>query len=281
MSDALLPPERAQRAEEIGARKAAMPILQTVMLGVLAGAFIGLGGQFSIVASTGAAAVPWGLGRVAAGLCFSLGLGLVVVGGAELFTGNNLLAMAWASRRITTRALLRNWALVYAGNLVGAVGTAALVALSGVWRAADGGPGRVALDLALAKVQLPFLEAVVRGVLCNALVCLAVWLSFSARSTSDRLAAVVLPVAAFVAMGFEHSVANMYFVPLALFLRALAPAPFWTTIGKRTDDYAAIDWGSFLGGNLLPVTLGNILGGTVLVAAVYWVVYLRAARPVA
>ena len=270
--EALLPPAMARRAEEVGARKIATAPASLFALAVLAGAFVALGGVFATTALAGAGSAPWGPARVLAGLAFSLGLILVVVGGAELFTGNNLVVMAWASRRVTTRALLRGWAIVYAGNFVGAVATALLVFLSGAHRFGDGAWGATALAIAVAKMRLGFGQAVALGVLCNALVCLAVWMTYSARSTTDRVLVVVPPVAAFVAAGFEHSIANMYFVPLALLIRDFDPA-FGS--GPR---FEGLGWGSFVARNLVPVTVGNLIGGTVLVAAVYWFVYLR--RPV-
>jgi formate transporter len=257
--DALTPPEMAHRAESVGAAKAGLPVLDTLALAVLAGAFIGLGALFSTTVTTGAAgALPYGVARLLAGLAFSLGLVLVVTAGAELFTGNNLIVMAWASRRASTARVARNWALVYAGNLVGAVATATLVHASG-WGRADGGrAGDLATAIASAKTSIPFGEAVARGILCNALVCLAVWLTYSARTTTDRILAVVPPIAAFVAAGFEHSVANMYFIPLGIF-EGGAGAPSWGAFAE----------------SLVPVTIGNVIGGAALVAAVYWVVYLR------
>jgi formate transporter FocA len=284
--DALLPPEMAARAEQLGVKKAGMDAPGLFALAVLAGAFIALGALFATTVAAGAAGVlPYGLTRLLAGLAFSLGLILVVVGGAELFTGNNLLVMAWASRKVSTALLLRNWGIVYAGNFVGAVATAALVYLSGHYRFGDGAIGKAALATAQAKVSLGFGEAVVLGVLCNALVCLAVWLTYSGRTTTDKVLVIVPPIAAFVAAGFEHSVANMYFLPVALFIRAGAPAPFWSKIGQTAADYPDLTWGQLLLDNLLPVTAGNVLGGAVLVGAVYWFVYLRnapaEARPVA
>jgi len=267
--EALLPPAMARRAEEAGVRKVATPAASLFALAVLAGAFIALGGVFATTALAGAGSGPWGATRVLAGVAFSLGLILVVVGGAELFTGNNLVVMAWAGRRVTTRALLRSWAIVYAGNFVGAVGTALLVLVSGAYRFGDGAWGTTALAIAIAKMRLGFGQAVALGVLCNALVCLAVWLTYSARSTTDRVLVVVPPVAAFVAAGFEHSIANMYFVPLALLIHDFDPA---FAPGLRVE---WLGWGSFVAWNLVPVTLGNLIGGTMLVAAVYWFVYLR------
>jgi formate/nitrite transporter len=265
----------AAKASDIGAKKAAGGLVPTFVLAVLAGAFVALGAGFATTVTAGAAGVvPYGIARLLAGLAFSLGLILVIVGGAELFTGNNLLAMAWATRRITLKAVARNWAIVYAGNLVGAVGTAVLVVASGQYRFGGDAVGATALSTALLKVEHAPLEAFVLGILCNGLVCLAVWLTYSARTTTDRILAIVPPIAAFVAMGFEHSIANMYFIPVAMLIRLVAPGAFWDSIGKAPADYAAVDLPGLVG-NLVPVTLGNIVGGTLLVGAVYWLVYLR------
>jgi formate/nitrite transporter len=273
--DALMPAEMAAKAAEVGVRKAALGVVPMFVLAVLAGAFIALGAAFATTVSAGASGVlPYGVIRLLAGLAFSLGLILVIVGGAELFTGNNLLAMAWASRRISTGAVVRNWAIVYAGNFVGAAGTVILVVAAGQYAFGGGSVGAVALSTAAAKVGYGPLQAFVLGILCNGLVCLAVWLTYSARTTTDRILAIVPPIAAFVAMGFEHSVANMYFIPAGMLIRAVAPESFWASIEKVPADYAALDWAGLVG-NLVPVTLGNIVGGTVLVGAVYWLVYLR------
>jgi formate transporter len=272
--DALLPPGMARRAEAIGVVKASMPVPRVLLLAVLAGAFIGLGACLSTVATTGSEdLIGSGPTRVLAGVVFSLGLVLVVVGGAELFTGNNMLVMAVVARRLTVRAMLRNWAIVYAGNLVGAMGTAWLVYLSGQYRTDSGAVGRNALDTAAAKAALPFDEALVRGILANALVCLAVWLCMSARSVIDKVVAVVFPVTAFVAAGFEHSVANMYFLPIGLFVKAGAPDGFWSARGTTADAYGGLTWRTFLIDNLVPVTIGNVIGGAVLVGLVYALAY--------
>ena len=271
--DALLPPEMARLAEEIGARKAAMDTPSKFALAVLAGAFIALGGVFATVALSGAGTAPWGPTRVLAGVVFSLGLILVIVGGAELFTGNNLIVMAWAGRRVTTRALAWNWTIVFAGNFVGAAATAGMVYLGGTHYLGGGVFGATAIAMAHAKLGLGFGQAVVLGILCNALVCLAVWLTYSARSTADRILAIVPPIGAFVAAGFEHSIANMYFVPLGVLIAGFDPA-FVGTLGLERQAQA-LTWGSFLLRNLLPVTIGNVIGGMVFVGAVYWFVYLR------
>jgi formate/nitrite transporter len=269
--DALLPPEMARRAEEVGAAKVAMEPGRLVALAMLAGAFIAFGAIFSTVALAGAGSAPWGATRVLAGIVFSVGLILVVVGGAELFTGNNLIVMAWAGGQVGTFALLRNWILVYAGNFAGAMGIALLASGARLHEAGGGAVGAAALGIATAKLQLGFVQAVLLGVLCNVLVCLAVWLAYSARSSTDRVLVVVPPIAAFVAAGFEHSVANMYFVPFALFMAWLDPV----FVAGRNLDAHGVTWGRFLARNLLPVTLGNVIGGAVLVGGIYWFVYLR------
>jgi formate transporter len=275
--DALLPAEMAASAERIGVRKAEMPPVSMFVLAVLAGAFIALGAIFSTTVSAGTGALPFGVARLLAGLVFSLGLILVVVGGAELFTGNNLIVMAWASRKVSTRLLLKNWGVVYLGNLVGAVATAAVMFLTAQYSFGRGAVGLAALSTAEAKTSLGFVQAVALGVMCNALVCLAVWLTYSARTTSDRILAVVPPITAFVAAGFEHSVANMYFIPIGLFIKAGAPPAFWADVGHSAADFPHLTPAAFAA-NLLPVTLGNIVGGGLMVGAIYWFVYLRASR---
>ena len=260
--DAYAPAEIALRVREIGVAKAAMPVLTMFALAVLAGAFIALGALFyTVTMTTGSeAAVPFGLLRLAGGVAFSVGLILVVVGGAELFTGNNLIAMAWASGRVTTQQVIRNWGWVYLGNLVGAVGTAALVWLAGIHSMGDGAVGETMVQIARSKIALDPVSVVARGVLCNVLVCLAVWLCMGARSVTDKILAILFPISAFVACGFEHSVANMYFLPIGVALAAGTSMPL-----------SAVEAFS----NLVLVTIGNIFGGTVLVALVYWTVYLR------
>jgi formate transporter FocA len=274
--DSLLPPDMAAKAEAIGVKKANLDTVSMFVLAVLAGAFIAMGAIFATTAVAGAGGVlTYGVTRLLAGLVFTLGLILVIVGGAELFTGNNLIVMAWASRKVSTRLLLRNWVIVYLGNFVGSIATAALMYSSGQFAFGQGAVGAAALSTAAAKTSLGFVQAVALGILCNCLVCLAVWMAFSARTTTDRILAIIPPIAAFVAAGFEHSVANMYFIPIGLFVKAGAPASFWAAIGKTPADYAALTWQGFLVNNLLPVTLGNIIGGAVFVGAVYWFVYLR------
>ncbi|MEZ5099782.1 MAG: formate/nitrite transporter family protein [Thermoleophilia bacterium] len=274
--DALPPPAMARRAEDVGTAKAGLGALDTLVLAALAGAFIALGAAFSNAVTAGGVDLPYGVARLLGGLAFSLGLILVVVAGAELFTGNALIVMAWASRRVTTARLLRNWSLVFVGNAAGAIATAGLVYAGGVHRFGGGSVGAQAIATAVHKTGLSFGQAIALGVLCNGLVCLAVWLTYSAHSTTDKVFAIVFPITAFVAAGFEHSIANLYFLPYALFVEHDAAVAAATHVPAG----AGPTWGSFLVDNLLPVTIGNVLGGTCLVAAVYWLVYLRPGREV-
>jgi formate/nitrite transporter len=257
------------------------------MLAVLAGGFIAMGAIFATTVSAGSmpvtdaagtpaftTALPYGVVRLLAGLVFSLGLILVVVGGAELFTGNNLIVMAWASGKVPGRGLLRNWVIVYIGNFVGSVGTAILVFLGRHYTFGGNAVGISALRIGIAKCDLDFVQAVALGTLCNALVCMAIWLTFSARSTIDRIMAIIFPIAAFVAAGFEHSVANMYFIPHALLIKQFDPA-FMSAVAAQIPNADKLTWTGFFLRNLLPVTIGNIIGGAVLVAAVYWAIFLR------
>jgi len=277
--DALLPREIALKAEAIGVQKTRLDFLSLVALAVLAGAFIGLGAMFATTVLAGVDGVlPFGVSRLLSGVVFCLGLILVVVGGAELFTGNNLMVMAWAAGKVSPREMLRAWAIVYVGNFIGAVGTAAIVFLSGQYLSGKGSVAGVALTIATNKVSLSFEHGLFLGILCNVLVCLAVWLAYSARTTADKIMAIVFPVSAFVVAGFEHSVANMYFIPLGLFIKAWAPAVMWTQIGATSANYAALTWAGLVD-NLIPVTLGNIIGGGGLVGLVYWFVYLRKRAP--
>jgi formate transporter FocA len=276
--DALLPPAMAGKATDVGVRKASLDIVSMFALSVLAGAFIAMGAIFATTVSAGGAALPYGVVRLLAGLAFTLGLIMVVVAGSELFTGNNLIIMAFASGRIKLLALLRNWIVVYLGNFVGALLTAYLMFLSGQYTFGNGAVGLTALNIGEAKTSLEFTQAMVLGIFCNALVCIAVWMCFSARSTVDRILAIIPPIAAFVAAGFEHSVANMYFIPIALFIKNGGTPAFFTAIQKTASDFPNLTWGNFLAANLLPVTLGNIIGGAVMVGLVYWFVYLRSAR---
>jgi formate/nitrite transporter len=272
-----LPPEIALACEATGVTKAGRDAIGLFVLGVLAGAFIAFGAIFMTVVLTGAGDLPWGVARLLAGLVFSLGLILVIVGGAELFTGDSLMIVAFASRRIGLRALLRAWTLVYLGNIAGAIGTAALVFLSAQHEFNGGAVGKTALSIAAAKAALPTIQLFFLAVLCNVLVCLAVWMSFSARSVSDKVLVIVPPIAAFVAAGFEHSIANLYLLPYALAIKAWAGPDFWTTIGQTPDALSGLTIGAAVH-NIVVATIGNLIGGSLMVGGVYWFVYLRGRR---
>jgi formate transporter len=280
--DALLPPDMARRAEALGIRKAKQDFLMMFALAILAGAFIAAGAFFATTVWTGGAALPYGLNRLFGGLAFCLGLILVIVAGAELFTGNNLIVMAWAARKVSTGKLLRNWGIVYTGNFIGALLTVVLMLLSKQYLASKGAVGLTALQIATTKSSLDPIQAFFLGIMCNALVCIAVWLTFSARTTTDKILAIIFPITAFVAVGFEHSVANMYFIPMGLLIKQFAPAAFWASdaLAKATpaftiEAFTKLTWGNFFVNNLIPVTLGNIVGGAGMVGLIYWFVYLR------
>lgn len=274
--DALIPAEMAAKAEAIGIRKSKTPAFTVFVLAILAGAFVALGSIFATTTAAGLSGVlPYGVIRLLMGLVFNLGLILVLVGGAELFTGNNLIVMAWASRKVTTAALLRNWAIVYTGNFAGSLATAIIIFLSKQYTFGSGAVGKTALTIAIGKLQFGFLQAIALGILCNALVCLAVWLTYSARSTTDRILAMLFPITAFVAAGFEHSIANMYFIPVAMLIKYLDPVFAAKIAAEVSLNLDLLTTQHFLLLNLLPVTIGNIIGGSVMVGLVYWLVYLR------
>lgn len=247
----------AEFAVRNGLMKAEFPFTRTVTLGIAAGMFIAFGAMYLTMVTTGNDGLGFGLGRMLGGLAFSLGLILVVVVGAELFTGNNLLVMAWSTQRISAGRLLSNWGVVYGANFIGAVGGAVLMMASGIMEMDGGAVGARAAEIAKSKVELGFAQAFIRGVLCNTLVCLMVWMCYSAESLFGKIIAVIFPISAFVALGFEHSIANMYFIPVALMNGA-----------------EGVTLSGFFG-NLLPVTLGNIAGGSGFVGLMFAFAYLR------
>jgi formate/nitrite transporter len=261
----------AERMEDVGVRKAHLGFWSMFALAVLAGAFIGLGAEFSTLAVTDSG-LGFGLSKVLGGLVFSLGLILVVIAGAELFTGNNLIIMAWVSGKLTLGQVMRNWIIVYAGNMAGSLVTVLLMYLTRQWSFADYHVGATALNIAVAKVDLSFAEGLARGILCNALVCLAVWLCLSGRSVTDKILAILFPITAFVASGFEHSVANMYFIPMGLLLQG-EPGVV-AAAGRTASELVNLNLHGLVG-NLISVTTGNIFGGGFMVALVYWFIYRR------
>ncbi len=280
--DALLPAEMAVKAAETGVKKTGLDLLRMFLLAILAGAFIAMGAIFATTVSAGGSALPYGIVRLLAGITFTLGLILVVVSGSELFTGNSLIIIAFANRRISLGALLRNWGVVYLGNFVGAVLTAYLMFLTRQYTFGSGSIGLAALNTGEAKTALGFVQAIVLGIFCNALVCMAVWMCYSARSTIDKILAIIPPISAFVAAGFEHSIANMYFIPVALFIKQLGTPAFFEAIKKTPADFPHLTWSNFFLANLLPVTIGNIIGGVVMVGLMYWFIYLsKASKAVA
>ena len=268
----LLPAETAAACEQVGARKVGMDLISMALLGGLAGAFIGLGAMLFTVVVSGSD-LGFGPTRLLGGLAFSLGLVLVVLAGAELFTGNTLAVMAWAGRRVSTASLGRAWTIVYLANFAGALLTVLLVRATDQFEANAGAVGGAALAIAARKTDLGFGEAVALGILANALVTLAVWLSISARSFNGKVVAIVFPITAFVAAGFEHSIANMYFIPMGILLDG-EPAAIAAS-GATVEQLEGLTWGNFFLKNLIPVTIGNVIGGGVLVGAVYWLIYRR------
>lgn len=275
--DAYTPAQMADRVEKAGIAKSNRDLFSTLTLAAMAGVFIALGAVFftfvihdSVLSS--------GLTKLIGGFVFSLGLILVIITGAELFTGNNLIVMAFISRKITFAQLLNNWGLVFFGNFVGSLIVVFLIFLTDMWSTGSASVGVTALTIANAKVNLTFWQALSKGILCNILVCLAVYLCFSGRSVTDKILAILFPITAFVALGFEHSVANMYFIPAGLVLKTspevLAAAQ--DMLGGMPD-LAKLTWYGFLVGNLLPVTLGNIIGGTIFVGLAHWFLFLRPA----
>lgn len=286
--DALIPAEMAEKAEEIGVKKANMAFMTTFGLAILAGAFVAVGGIFMTTVTAGSLvmnladgtrgstiSLPFGVVKLLGGLAFSLGLILVLVGGAELFTGNNLIVMAFINKRVSFLWMMRNWAIVYLGNFVGSILTAGIMFYTQQYTFGSGGVGLNILSIGEAKTGLGFVQAVALGMMCNALVCMAVWLTYSARTTTDRILAIVPAITAFVAGGFEHSVANMYLIPIALFVKAGAGPAFFGLIHKTPADFPHLTWMNFLVTNLLPVTIGNIIGGAGMVGLAYWFVYRR------
>lgn len=263
-SDAFSPREIAEKVENIGVVKARLPLLPMIMLGVLAGVFIGLGAMYYVIVVSDTS-LGFGVSRLLGGLAFSLGLIMVVIAGAELFTGNNLLVMAWADKKISFYEVLRNWVIVCIANFVGAAGLAVLVYLSKHHEMNGGLVGETYTRIASVKCNLSFQQAFFSGMLCNVLVCLAVWMSLAGRSVTDKVLVIIFPVSAFVAAGFEHSVANMYLIPMGWLLQFESP------VAAGAEAISGIGFIK----NLIPVILGNLAGGSGFVALFYYIIYGR------
>lgn len=271
----LLPAEMAKVAEETGVYKTTKHPLKTFYLSVTAGVFISIAFVFYITSTVGTAGMPYGIAKLTGGICFSLGLILCIICGADLFTSTVLIVVAKACGRITWRQLLWNWVNVYIGNLAGALFFVLLIWLSGEYMTANGGWGLNVLQTADHKMHHTFIEAVTLGILANLLVCLAVWMSYAGRSLVDKSMIMILPVAMFVASGFEHSIANMFMIPMGIIIRYFASPDFWNAINSSPADFSHLTVVNFITDNLLPVTIGNIIGGGVFVGLVYWFIYLR------
>lgn len=264
------PSEMAEKAMASAQNKVNAGFIKLFLLAILAGMYIAFGAVFSALSVTGMAGVwPYGFVRLVAGLTFCLGLILVVVSGAELFTGNNLMVIAWINKQINLGSMLRNWAIVYFGNFVGSLLIAALILLGKTYTASNGELGKLMVSLAEHKLGYTFLTALTLGILCNMLVCLAVWMTYSTPSTSGKILAILFPITAFIAAGFEHSVANMYIIPVAILLKGFDPS----FISTLQIDTSTLTWVNFFLRNLLPVTLGNILGGAGMIGVFYAVIY--------
>ncbi|MGF1755085.1 formate transporter FocA [Vibrio makurazakiensis] len=269
------PKEMMAEAEKFALSKANKSSSMTLSLAIMAGAFIGLAFLFYITVTTGSQDAGWGLSRLAGGIAFSMGLILIVICGGELFTSSVLSSISWANKQITFSKMLSIWGKVYVGNFIGAIFLLALVSAAGLYQMDQGQWGLNALNIAQHKLHHSPVQAFALGVLCNLLVCLAIWLTFSSANAMTKAAMTVLPVAMFVSSGFEHCVANMFMVPLGISIQTFAPESFWLQIGATPSQYADLNIMQFISANLVPVTLGNIVGGSVLVGLANWSIYRR------
>lgn len=270
--DDYTPADMEKRVEQASVRKANLTWLSLLMLAVLAGSFIALASQFYTIVIFDST-LPVGITRLIGGLCFSLGLILVIVAGAELFTGNNLIIMGFASRVVSFKQLLRNWGFSFLGNFIGSISVVFLMFFTNLWSMKNFMLGAKIVQIAAEKTNLTFLEGFSRGILCNALVCLAVWLCFSARTVISKIAAIIFPITAFVASGFEHNIANMYFIPMGLLLKGNANVMGALNSAMPGVNISNLNFYGFFG-NIFAVTLGNIVGGAIMVGAVYWMIII-------
>ncbi|PNH87769.1 formate transporter FocA [Vibrio diazotrophicus] len=273
--DSLLPPQMAERAAETGVGKATKAAYKSFLLAISAGIHIGIAFVFYTVVTTGAHDLPYGVTKLLGGIAFSLGLILVVITGGELFTSTVLTLVAKASGKISWRQLMKNWTVVYLGNLAGSVLLVAIMLSTRQYMEDGGQLGLNAMAISQHKLHHTFHQAFSLGLMCNILVCLAVWMTFSARSLTDKVMVLVLPVAMFVSSGFEHCIANMFQVPMAIGIKNFAPEAFWQMTGANIADYADLNMMDFIINNLIPVTLGNVVGGGVFVGMWYWLIYLK------
>lgn len=260
----------------IGQTKASLPLMKMIVLGILAGAYISFGGELATMVTYDAAQyVGDGIARFLFGSVFSVGLMLVVIAGAELFTGNNLIVVGTLNGSVTIGKLLNNWFWVYVANFIGSLLIVWIMYTAQLWKTGDFGLGARALAIANSKVNISWGAAIARGILCNWLVCLAVWMAAAAQDVPGKILGIYFPIMAFVASGFEHSIANMYFVPMGIMLKNNSSV---VAAAGLTDKLVNLNWGGFIFNNLLPVTIGNIIGGAFFVATLYWYAYLRDAK---
>lgn len=269
------PAEMAKIAEDGATYKATKHQFYSFISAILAGGFIGLAFVFYATTQTGSAGTAWGLTKLVGGLVFSLGVTMCVVFGAELFTSSTLTAVAKATKRITWGQMFKNWCVVYGGNFIGGLSVVALIWLSGQIMAADGQWGLTILKTAQHKIHHTWVEAFTLGILCNIMVCIAVWMAYAGKSLTDKAFIMMLPIALFVASGFEHCVANMFMIPMGMAISSFAPAEFWTAINADPAQFADLDLYHFIVKNLIPVTLGNIVGGVFFIGLVQWFLYIR------
>jgi len=270
MSDMFKPPEIAKTLSDACVGKATSKWYKLAILGFLAGAFIAFGAELSIMSTIGtAAALGTGISKIIAGSVFSVGLMMVVIAGAELWTGNNLMIISACDKKFGLKPLFYNWSIVFTFNFIGSVFMALLIYGSGLWKTGDLQWGITAVNIAVSKVNLTFVEAFLRGIGCNWLVCLAVWIGFSAKDTIGKIFGIFFPIMAFVASGFEHVIANMFFIPMGLFLKGES------MISGQVSNLDSLNWGSMVVNNFVPVTLGNLVGGAFFVGFLYWWVYLK------
>ncbi len=258
-------PDLYAHAEGHVAKKTNLSFKKLLILSILAGIFISFGGAFATLIATGGGAMPLGIVKILMGIAFSLGLVLVLVGGAELFTGSTILSIGLFNKSISWVTFLKNLTTVYLGNFIGSIFIALLFFFSREYTFGNGAFGQMMFSVANSKMHHTFSEAVILGILCNMLVCLAIWLSYSARNTTDKVLAILFPVTAFIAMGFEHSVANMYLVPVALFIKKF-DVGFLLQYNIESE---SLLWSNFICHNLIPVTIGNLIGG----AIIWWFVW--------
>jgi formate transporter len=273
-ANGLSPEEMARKAEALGIAKVSKPLLQSFYLAIMAGVFIAIAFVFYTTVTTGSEGMPYGLIKFVGGIAFSLGLILVVVCGGELFTSSTLTLIARANKHISTSQVLRNWVVVYVGNAFGALFLVLLIWLAQQHLVNNGAWGMNAMSIAQHKIHYSFTQAVVLGMLCNMMVCLAIWMAFACKSVTDKVIVMLLPISMFVASGFEHCIANLFMVPMGIVIRTFASAEFWSLAHSSPELFNDLTLSNFIVNNLIPVTIGNIIGGA-LVGLAYWQIYLR------